>query len=307
LDSLKEAHDNLLILDAGNFAFSDSRLSKNQIQKEYKQANLIAEIYKIIPYDIVNLGPYDLSGGYQYLSHLKEMKRKFTIVSANIYDQQKQTPYYKPYEIIKYGKKRLGILGITSQPPKNIPNIDIKPPLEVLQSQLNQLKREEKVDYTVLLAALNREDYKQLKESNLSPDLILMAMPRGRSRYLANVKGKLIAKAGHEGKYVGLLSAKINDPEAALTDISFASYKKYFVKRRIKNYGNYTDGQPIEEYLSDNKRMRDMYEQLIAERDKMNQIIDSASNPVDFELIPVELSVEPKKIVEDKIREFQRK
>jgi len=306
LKDFKTQHDNLLVLEAGNFCFSSPHFSEQRLQNKLPRARFIAEMYNELPYDVVNIGLYELTGGTGFLNHLKKRADKYKIISANIYNADTQKLILPAYHIKKIGNKKFGIVGITSQSQREIAGIDIKNPLKAAEQQAKYLKSIKKVDYIVLLAALDNNDYSDLIQLDIPVDIVLMALPTGRSRYLTENKAKLIARSGREGKYIGFLSATIKDTEKGLSDISYASYKKSFVERRIKNYEKSAGDQPIEEYLADKDRMKRLYNNLVVTRNDLTKRIEKAVNPVDFDLIPVEPGKNKDKKVEAAIKRFEK-
>lgn len=260
-----------------------------------------------MPYDVVNVGLNEVTGGLDFMKYIRETACEYDPISANIIDSETQKPFFKPYCIKKIDGKKIGVIGISSDPGKEIPGIEIIDPIETLNKNIVQLEFVEKVDLVVLLAALNQKDYERLKEVKIPVDLALMALHRGRSRYLTEIQGKIIARAGTEGKYVGLVSAKVKDFDENLNDISHSVYKKSFIERRLKQYERSAGDQPLDEYFADNPSAKRLYNNMLNNRNKLEKEIESAVNPVDFKLIPVELSLPKNPEVQSAIDEFENK
>lgn len=296
-----------MVLEAGNFSLSSPNLSGERLKNRLIKSRFIVKTYNLLPYDVVNVGLNEVTGGLDFMKYIKKTARKYEPISANIMESKTQKPFFKPYYVKKVGGKKIGVIGLSSDPGKKLPGIEIKDPIETLNKNIVQLEFVKKVDFVVLLAALNQKDYERLKEVKIPVDLALMALHRGRSRYLSEIQGKIIARAGTEGKYIGMVSAKVKDFDKKLSDISRSAYKKSFIEGRLKSYERSAGDKSLDEYFADKPSARRLYNNMLNNRNKLEKEIESAVNPVDFKLIPVELTIPKKPDVQAAIDEFENK
>ncbi|MCJ7802850.1 MAG: hypothetical protein MUP82_10895, partial [Candidatus Marinimicrobia bacterium] len=87
INTLKNNKISPIILDAGDALFAHPQFSLLNLPSEKYKAKAFLEGYEKIGCDALNIGEYDLAGGYHFL---KSLEKKTTIpsVSANLREKE---------------------------------------------------------------------------------------------------------------------------------------------------------------------------------------------------------------------------
>lgn len=127
-------------------------------------------------YDAVNTTARD----FYFLSQVDTGTTTLPFISANIYNERADRPWMKPYLIKKSGLASIGITGIVSPASferylpdlaENDIHITVKSPQEALDKVLPRLQKD--ADIIVVMAALPKEDAKELFESRPEVDIVI--------------------------------------------------------------------------------------------------------------------------------------
>ncbi len=102
-----------MVVDSGDLLNEDEEIPDSVQKSAELKAETMAQIYKQIGIDAVNIGELDLVLGVKYLKEL-EKKLNFPFVSANLVDD-KENPVFKRYIIKKVGDKNVGIFGVIGE------------------------------------------------------------------------------------------------------------------------------------------------------------------------------------------------
>ena len=194
----------ILLADTGNF-------SDNPTPAGDAKTRALLEGMVRLGYQVANVGERDLNGGFDALQS-KLQGLPLTLVSANVVRQDTKQPVFKPWVVLPMkggkGKKdlRVGVIGLVRFNPvfqKAGPggsNLVIQQPLEALQKHLPELR--EKSDLVVVLAALHKDDARNLIRAASGIDFVLGAFANMVSAQ-DEVEGPThIRYAGNQGKYV---------------------------------------------------------------------------------------------------------
>jgi len=246
-------------------------------------------MYNHIGYQAYNVGDNDLLFGIEFLQEL-EQQANFDFLSANILDSTTKEPVFKPYEIFKLGAKSLGVIGVASQPQQPVEGIIVENPVQSARHYLEKIQP--KVDYTVILASLQSADERLFTlQSDLEMDFLILATNYRYSHYLDKTRKGYLTRCGDEGKYLGLITAQLDDKRKALQDISKTKYQLAYTRRRLASFAQNAGDESLGEYYKDQPAMLRVVRNLQRSEKKFEQELETVINPLDFELIPLDESV----------------
>ncbi|MFH0812044.1 MAG: hypothetical protein V2A69_04290 [Pseudomonadota bacterium] len=170
-------------------------------------------------YDALNVGEFDLSLGVDFLLHLRD-QAKFTFISSNLFDKEKNQLLFNPYLIKTYKKWKVGIFGVLSpQTAQNKSEISIQDPFVTAKAMVDKLKTQ--TDLIICLSNLGLSEDKKLCEMVPGIHIIigsgsgtLLSEPLGE-------KSTIILQAYQKGEYIGILevkgiAARVNHPHPNL-------------------------------------------------------------------------------------------
>ncbi|HPY01392.1 MAG TPA: hypothetical protein PKV04_08465 [Candidatus Marinimicrobia bacterium] len=293
-----------MTLDAGNLFFDRDEIEAKQLELKQETARLIVDIYNNLKYDAYNVGGHDFALGLDFLKEL-QAKARFTFISANVVDTLTGKPVFEPYKIVKVGNKNFGIIGVTSVWNEKYRGVGIADPIQTLNKYLPALRK--KADYIIVLAALTAGDENKLGAIKEKIDFILMAGSYRYSRNLEVVDGRFIARCGTTGKYVGIITAEINQPKKPLQDISNISVQLESATNRLKSFKTNAGDKSIEEYYADKPTQLKVIRDLQETQDKLFQQKSQIVNPVNYELIELDEKIEDDPAIRKKLNDFERR
>jgi 2',3'-cyclic-nucleotide 2'-phosphodiesterase (5'-nucleotidase family) len=145
LEQIRKSQTGLVVVDSGDLLNEDEEIPENVLQSARLKADVIAQIYKYVGIDAVNIGELDLVLGIDYLKEL-EKKHSFPFISANLVDD-KDVPIFKRYIIKKVNDKNVGIFGVigdTSEMASKVSEITkdaafIQDPLQAAEAIVKEL------------------------------------------------------------------------------------------------------------------------------------------------------------------------
>ncbi len=197
VETFLNAHPNTVILDAGDLFSPVYRPAKD---------SLIAEAYKLIPYDAILPGDQELTRGELYLGHFL-MNTQADIVLSNYSSEWLRHSVSE--KIIQRGNKKIGIIGIINKNifryyPKEVQeSIDVSDPVSTVKSYVKKLRK--KVDVLIVLTHQGFEDDKKLAEAVSGIDVIIGSHSQ-TVLTSPEVKNKtLITQTGKNGYYMGVV------------------------------------------------------------------------------------------------------
>lgn len=199
-------------------------------------------------YRVANVGERDLAQGYPTFADWTG-KAKFPFISANIVDRESGKTVFPPYEIVeveRQGKKiRLGVIGVVRFNPvflKEGPagsQVKIVPPIQAIEKQLSELQG--KVDMTVVLAGLHRDEAKLIAERVKGIDLILGSFGGIYSSREDEVGETVVYYSGNQGKRLAETRLFL-DGGGKLADTT--SFQHYLTAR-------YPEDKPMQGFVGD--------------------------------------------------------
>ncbi len=155
IKSVREAHPNVLLLDAGDY---------NQGTPYYTlfKGKMEIMLYNAMGYDVTCLGNHEFDDGQNILANrLKEAE--FETICANFdFSNSPLKDITKPYSIIYKGGRKIGIIGILLDlngfvSKNSIEGLKYKNPIGVVNKLASRLKNKEKCDLVIVLSHIGYE------------------------------------------------------------------------------------------------------------------------------------------------------
>jgi 2',3'-cyclic-nucleotide 2'-phosphodiesterase (5'-nucleotidase family) len=198
----------------------DEEVPESVQQSARLKAEVIAQIYRKIGIDAVNVGELDLALGINYLKELAK-KQSFPFISANLVDD-KGAPIFPRYVIRSVNGKSVGIFGVigdTSEMSTKVNEItkgaaSVQDPLEAAEAVVKELNTK-KVDYIVALThqGTNRDWVIARRVSGI--DLVVGGHDKQRTKDPFEAEKTLIVQAGEKGQYQGMLQVAMDGTKKA--------------------------------------------------------------------------------------------
>ncbi len=118
------------------------------------------DLYSSMGYECMTLGNHEFEYGWQKLLDSKQRAR-FRVLNANIFYKNTDINYGQSYTILEKGGVRIGLIGVMGVEafkntiyPGNVKELEVRPPIPIVQQLVNQLKSE--VDVVVVLTHQNK-------------------------------------------------------------------------------------------------------------------------------------------------------
>lgn len=293
-----------MTFDAGNLLFNVDDISTAELPLKQETARLIIDVYNDLKYLAYNVGGHDLALGLEFLKELRN-QAKFTFISANLIDSLSGQTVFEPYKIYNAEKKKFGVIGVTSIWNEKYRNLKIEDPVQTLKKYLPIVRA--KADYIVILGALNANDENRLKDVDGKIDFVLLAGSYKYSRSLEIVGERAIARCGTIGKYIGIITAEINQPQKPLQDISNVNMQLEYSGNRLESFKLNAGQKNIEEYYADKPNQLKMIRDLENSQKDLNQKKSQIQNPLDFKLVGLNEEIEDNPAIRRKVDDFQKR
>ena len=204
MEEVKKGGSIPLILDSGNLLFNQNPIPDEMKTQMRLKADLLAEAYKKIGIDALNVGELDLAFGVNYLID-KRKKHGLPLVSSNIVYRDGGKEVFQPYIIKEVNVVKVAIFGLIPLLPNlgNDKDIKVLPPFDAARTMIGKLKG--KADLIILLSNLGQQEDEKLAREVSGIDVIV----GGRTRLLLQTPVKigntLILQAQDQGKQIGRL------------------------------------------------------------------------------------------------------
>ena len=182
------------------------------------KAGIIMDIYRLMEYTAMAVGPHDLPAGIEFLQ--QEMTDGIPWLSANILDE-KGNPLLPPWKIVQAGELRVGLTALTSTESLKIDDVHIAPWQEVLPAIVDEL--EKKCDFIVLLSNLGKIQDSEIAAALTQLNLIIGADPKTGNKPPTLVNQSLLTQTQNKGKYLGSLKIHWNPEEPVWIPVQEAS------------------------------------------------------------------------------------
>ena len=250
VNTLKNNNVNPIILDAGDALFTRPQYSLPNLPSEKYKAKAFLEGYKKIGCDALNIGEYDLAGGYHFLKSL-EKNSKVPFISANLQVKETGDLAFKPYVIIKRNKLKIGIIGVTDYLSQNVTELTKNNYLEMGQNYIDELRDE--VDILIMLVNGNINQKNVILESFKDADYIYL------SRAISNTRSTVPQQDGYpifytiglNGKHLIEVKSTIKDNNKPIADVSAHQTRLSNIVRQLIRLKTTEGNQTIEEKYAD--------------------------------------------------------
>ncbi|MDD5766673.1 MAG: bifunctional UDP-sugar hydrolase/5'-nucleotidase [Candidatus Marinimicrobia bacterium] len=224
IDSLRRVYPGALVLNGGD-DFQGSPVSS--LTKGMSQ---ILILNRIKP-SVMTIGNHEFDYGPLNLKKAIS-EAQFPFVSCNLYDSTKNGLLTEPYVIVQSGSLKIAVIGFVlktmkhSTLPENVKGIGVLDPATEIMKYVRELN--DRTDLIVVLSH-NGDDYDSLIANNLSDvDVIIGAHSHTPIRKPAVVNNIVICQAGSNGRFVGLLNAKVDKARK-----SIVSYDYQLIETRL--------------------------------------------------------------------------
>ena len=197
-----EDHPNTIIVDSGDIISLTGKTVKD---------SLASVAYSHIPYDAILLGDQELIHGADYIADM--IKRiDAPIVNTNI--SRPRIKKSRPHLIVERDGIKIAILGVVGPVaikyyPESVKSaIDLQDLNEVVTQQIKDL--EQKADIILLLTHQGYDRDLKLAANLPGIDIIIGAHSQTSLRSAQEINNVLIAQAGKEGYYVGIIKIQVD-------------------------------------------------------------------------------------------------
>ena len=199
--------------------FNNAVLTEISEQPDKLRAQAILKGYERIGCQAVNVGGFELAAGTAYLQQIVD-STEIPFISANIIDSKSGERLFPPHHIITKGGVTIGIIGLTNLIPTHIKDVKISDFIKTGDTQIAELKPQ--VDIIVVLANVNRNMDKAMKEAFADADYIFLSRNTVRTRPGTKqpVNGPFTYGSNIQGKYLAQVDLQITELDSPLVDIS---------------------------------------------------------------------------------------
>lgn len=190
------------------------------------------ELLNIIKPDVFTLGNHEFDYGKENL-HQVIMKAKFPIISANIFDKSTGELFVKPYLIKKYGKIKVGYIGLLTTRlkqlslPENVSGIQMLEPAQVVRKYTSVIK--DSVDIIIIVSHMGLNADKRLASQGSGFQVIIGGHSHSALFNPIIIDSVIICQAGSKGKYLGRLDLLIDTEKDKIIN-----YRGYLIKTTVK-------------------------------------------------------------------------
>jgi len=296
-------HPNLLILDAGDLFFHGRGLSPVEREIRLQTAKTMINGYNAIGYHAFNVAAQDLMGGLDFILEVQKTA-KFPFISANLADSATNQLLFQPYIIHKIGKKRFGIIGVTTAYQIPIPGVKILPVDDVLKKIIKELRK--KTDYIILLAYLDRSYENEFLAKGYDADFVLTSGSYRYSRDLEDRNNMLIARCGNIGKYLGIIKFDLVNDKLKLVNISGKLSQISYAQKRLDSFKETAGNKSVEEYYADQPSVLNAINSMKNQVEILSIEIQQAVNPVSYDLIELDANIPDDPTIRAKLDELKK-
>ena len=193
-------HPNSILVDAGDIF--------TMAHRSYKDS-LMAEAYKLLPYDAILYGDQELTMDSKTLDNLTD-QMAVSVVSTNL-----KRKGVVPSIIINRGGVKVAVLGVMDEYavkyyPKEIKEkIELLNPVESIKNEMDRLSN--KADIFVLLSHNGFDIDQSIAQEIDGLDVIVGSHSQSSIESPEEVNGTLIVQAGKAGYYIGVVDISMKD------------------------------------------------------------------------------------------------
>ncbi len=172
------------------------------------KADLIAEAYKKIGIDALNVGELDLSFSVNYLL-AKKKSLGLPFVSSNLVSGDGERTLFSPYIIKEVNGIKVAIFGLLPASVAHDGDIKILPPVDTAKAILKKLKG--RADLVILLSNLGQQEDEKLVSVVPGIDVIVGGRTRAHLQFPTKVGNTTILQTAGQGKHIGRLDLNLTE------------------------------------------------------------------------------------------------
>lgn len=204
MEEIKKGGSIPLILDSGNLFFNQNPIPDEMKAQMRLKADLLADAYKKIGIDALNVGELDLAFGVNYLID-KRKSPGLPFVSSNIVHRDGGKEVFQPYIIKEVKGIKVAIFGLIPLLPNlgNDKDVKLLSPFDAARTMIGKLKG--KADLIILLSNLGQQEDEKLAREVPGIDLIVGGRTRVLLQTPVKIGNTLILQAQAQGKQMGRL------------------------------------------------------------------------------------------------------
>ena len=200
----RQAHPDLLVLDAGNLLFRSLIAIGSDADAWRKVAALVlVDAYSLMDVDAVNVGPHDLAAGLDYLERLQR-RATFPFLSTNLLDAETGVPIFTPVLTVDRDDTKVAIIGLLPGEMEGR-GYSTSDPVKTARDAARKA-REQGAEQVVALSSLGLDESARLARRVRDLDVVLVAGDRMRTDPPRSARDTLLVSSGSRGKYLVVLS-----------------------------------------------------------------------------------------------------
>ena len=284
INEIRTSDSNPLIVDAGDFFFSTTKINIGNKQSEKIRAESILKGYEKIGYDILNVGEYETLVGLPFLKRMSE-KVSVPFISANLKDKSTNQLIFDPYKIINRNNLTIAFIGLTNNLADTSNTILMDDYLESGKKYIKEVSS--KSDMIVLLVNADRSTQSELVDAFPKVDFIITSGSTNMSRESSPQKegGPYLYSCGKQGKYLLKVDINIKDPKKPIIDVSHHKKNLVSIDKRFTRLQKKDPSKTLEEIYADQSNVLSLIEKYRNELSESKKIIETAINTIEYKTI----------------------
>ncbi len=222
VDSVRAAEPNVLLIDAGDAVQGTMFFNLYRGEVEHRVMNALR-------YDLAILGNHDFDNGIDELAGVIRNDSATWITTNYDLSASPLASYFSPYEVRRFGDKRVAFIGINLDPKGmiaegNYDGVVYIDALKAANSTAWHLKHNDKIDYVVAITHIGYDSPKlpndlELAASSEDIDIIIgghshsTIVPGSGNEWVSNAAGKpvLVAQTGKSGTNIGEVTLDLDN------------------------------------------------------------------------------------------------
>lgn len=251
INTIRNNNIDPIILDAGDALFAHVRYTMMNLPSVRYKAKSFLEGMEKIGCAAMNIGEFDLSGGYEFLKEL-EKNSDIPFLSANLVSIESGELAFNPYIIINKNKLKIGVIGVTDYLSIDIKELRKENFLSEGQKYINELRKD--VDILVMLVNAKINDRDTILESFKDADYVYLSRTVMNTRTSTNQMDgmPIFYTIGLNGKHLIEVNTTIVDDREPILDISSYENRLTSVVRQLIRLKTTEQGQTVEDKYKDN-------------------------------------------------------
>ncbi len=211
MEGLRKERKNVILVDSGDLLYSAgyriNELSEKNKEITDLKADLFAQTYNLMKYDIFTPGEVDLSWGIPNLKKMSQ-KAKFTFLLANLQEIKTKKPVFRRYLIKEIGGARVGFFGLLSSGfseslhPRDKDSFQLTDCMQAARQVIAELKKKQ-CKVIVAVAHMDESEQKKLAEMFREVYFVVSGHARDVKQQPITVNNAQIINAGARGENIG--------------------------------------------------------------------------------------------------------